>query len=82
MAGNAQKDKAQGDNMQKIDLTTLTLPQLSQLKQQLEQVSVSLFYFIESFITVFFHFPLIGFKPVPRFSSDFENCTDKISRIS
>jgi hypothetical protein len=58
MAGNAQKDKAQGgDNMQKIDLTTLTLPQLSQLKQQLEQVSISLFYFIELFITAaFFHF--------------------------
>jgi uncharacterized protein with PQ loop repeat len=59
MAGNAQKDKAQGgDNMQKIDLTTLTLPQLSQLKQQLEQVSISLFYFIELFITAFFHFLL------------------------
>ncbi len=58
MAGNAQKGKAQGgDNMQKIDLTTLTLPQLSQLKQQLEQVSISLFYFIELFITAaFFHF--------------------------
>ena len=36
MAG--QKDKSQADNMQKIDLTTLTLPQLAQLKQQLEQV--------------------------------------------
>lgn len=27
-----------GENMQKIDLTTLSLPQLAQLKQQLEQV--------------------------------------------
>nr|CAG4642253.1 EOG090X0NBB [Eurycercus lamellatus] len=38
MAGGAAlKDKAQGESMQKIDLTTLTLPQLAQLKQQLEQ---------------------------------------------
>nr|CAG4635240.1 EOG090X0NBB [Alona affinis] len=34
MAGG---DKKQGEGMQKIDLTTLTLPQLAQLKQQLEQ---------------------------------------------
>jgi len=47
MAGNGQKDKAQGgDNMQKIDLTTLTLPQLSQLKQQLEQVNILFNYFV------------------------------------
>ena len=39
MAGLTQKSKNPGeDNMQKVDLTTLTLPQLSQLKQQLEQV--------------------------------------------
>lgn len=39
MAGSAgQKEKTQAENMQKIDLTTLTLPQLAQLKQQLEQV--------------------------------------------
>nr|CAG4647613.1 EOG090X0NBB [Megafenestra aurita]SVE92818.1 EOG090X0NBB [Megafenestra aurita] len=38
MAGGAgPKDKAQENNMQKIDLTTLTLQQLAQLKQQLEQ---------------------------------------------
>ena len=36
--GGAQKDKPQGENMQKIDLTTLTVQQLAQLKQQLEQV--------------------------------------------
>lgn len=40
MAGGAgPKDKAQENNMQKIDLTTLTLQQLAQLKQQLEQVN-------------------------------------------
>jgi hypothetical protein len=44
MAGNAGQ-KAQGDNMQKIDLTTLTLPQLSQLKQQLEQVRFLIYAF-------------------------------------
>lgn len=39
MAGGAsQSEKKQGEGMQKIDLTTLTLPQLSQLKAQLEQV--------------------------------------------
>lgn len=39
MAGTTGlKEKTQAENMQKIDLTTLTLPQLSQLKQQLEQV--------------------------------------------
>lgn len=52
MAGNAGQ-KAQGENMQKIDLTTLTLPQLSQLKQQLEQVSFKLLVFKVSFITFF-----------------------------
>ena len=35
MAGGDQK---QGEGMQKIDLTTLSIPQLAQLKQQLEQV--------------------------------------------
>lgn len=36
MAGGQQQEG--GGGMQKIDLTTLTLPQLAQLKQQLEQV--------------------------------------------
>nr|CAG4646761.1 EOG090X0NBB [Macrothrix elegans] len=36
MAGGP-KDKPQGEAMQKIDLTTLSVPQLAQLKQQLEQ---------------------------------------------
>lgn len=39
MAGGAAQDKKQAEGMQKIDLTTLTIPQLAQLKQQLEQVN-------------------------------------------
>jgi len=39
MAGVSAKDKAPVEGMQKIDLTTLSIPQLAQLKQNLEQVS-------------------------------------------
>ena len=36
----SQKGKSQTEeSMQRVDLTTLSLPQLAQLKQQLEQVS-------------------------------------------
>lgn len=36
----SQKGKSQAEeSMQRVDLTTLSLPQLAQLKQQLEQVS-------------------------------------------
>lgn len=42
MAGGSNaKGPAQGEEMQKVDLTTLSLPQLAQLKQQLEQVKLS-----------------------------------------
>jgi hypothetical protein len=38
MAGGVKNPPQEREGMQKVDLTTLSLPQLAQLKQQLEQV--------------------------------------------
>lgn len=46
MAGGASQTEKKQEGMQKIDLTTLTLPQLAQLKQQLEQVTARLPYMV------------------------------------
>jgi hypothetical protein len=78
MASVSSKDKAPVEGMQKIDLTTLSIPQLAQLKQNLEQVSDTRFSFpfLDNLFIV-----SIGSPIIPRVFTDSEDCSDKVSGI-
>ena len=66
------------ENMQKIDLTTLSLPQLAQLKQQLEQVPQSTYH---SWLINFTNFGALGSQFVPRLAADSEDCADQVPGV-